>query len=273
MNEFEFLRFIPFGQAVGGDSPLHRLDPRARIVIFGVLLTAVLFASHPLGLGLSLLAALAGLRLARLPVGYALRALRGPLPFLIFLAALQVLFNALPDSPPAVRVWIFTITPLDLLAGAMLLLRFAAAIVWIQFAGLLLTTSELTHGLESLLSPLEALKIPVHDAVMAVMVAVRFLPFLAQSAERIAKAQAARGAQWGGGKGGLFARTRALLPLLVPIFVTSLRRAETMALAMDARGYASRAHPTAWVAMRFTPRDSVAIGLALAVAAATFLMP
>jgi energy-coupling factor transport system permease protein len=112
----------------------------------------------------------------------------------------------------------------------------------------------------------------VHDGVMALVVAVRFLPFLAQSAERIAKAQAARGADWTRPISGrnpftrLWARVRALLPLLVPVFVTSLRRAETMALAMDARGYASRAHPTALVELNFTPRDALAVAFVIILA-------
>ena len=215
---------------------------------------------------------LAGLRLARLPLGYALRSLRSPLPFLIFFAMLQVFFNALPDTGPALHLWIFTITPLDLLAGGMLLLRFAVMVLGISFAGQVLSTSELAHGLDRLFSPLEKLKIPIHDGVMVVIVAVRFLPFLAQSAERIAKAQASRGAQWTRVGGGLFRRVRAQLPLLVPIFVTSLRRAETMALAMDARGYASRANPTSLVEMRFTLRDGLAVAVSLVLAAAIILI-
>lgn len=272
MSEFEFLRNLPFGQVVPGDSPVHRLDPRARILAFTFLLAAILFSSRPLGLVLGLLAVMGGLRLARLPLGYALRSLLSPLPFLLILALLQVFFNALPDTPPALHLWIFTLTPLDLLAGGMLLLRFAAAILAISFVGQVLSTSEMAHGLEKLFAPLEKLKIPVHDGVMAVTVAVRFLPFLAQSAERIAKAQASRGAQWTRVSGGLFRRVRAQLPLLVPIFVTSLRRAETMALAMDARGYASRAHPTSLVEMHFTPRDGLAVGLALVLAAAILFL-
>jgi len=272
MSEFEYLRNIPFGQVVPGDSPVHRLDPRARILAFTFLLAALFFTARPLGLGLGLLAVLGGLRLARLPLGYALRSLLPPLPFLVFLALLQVFFNALPDTPPALHLWIFTLTPLDLQAGGMLLLRFAAAILAIIFAGQVLSTSEMAHGLDRLFAPLEKIKIPVHDGVMVVIVAVRFLPFLAQSTERIAKAQASRGAQWTKVGGGLFRRVRAQLPLLVPIFVTSLRRAETMALAMDARGYASRAHPTALVEMHFTPRDGLSVGLSLVLAAAVILL-
>jgi len=265
MSEFEFLGNLPFGQVVPGNSWVHRLDPRARILFFLLVLTAVMFTQRPLGLLLGLAAMLLGLRLAQLSLGYSLRALSSPLPFLLFLAALQVLFNALPVSAPILlRLGPITITLTDLMAGGMLLLRFATVVLGISFSGQVLSVSAMAHGMEALFAPLEKLKLPVHDAVMAVVVAVRFLPFLALSAERIAKAQAARGAEWTRVKGGLFRRVRAQLPLMVPIFITSLRRAETMALAMDARGYASRTRQsTSLIAMRWTRQDSLAILIAV----------
>jgi energy-coupling factor transport system permease protein len=273
LSDFEYLRNLPIGQVVPGSSPIHHLDPRARIVCFTLVLGAAIFSTHPFGLLLALAAMLAGLWLARLPFGYALRSLLSPLPFLLILAVFQIFFNALPDTGPALLVLgPLVITPADLLAGGMLLLRFGVLVLGISFATQVLSTSEMSHGTEALFAPLEKIGLPVHDGVMALVIAVRFLPFLAQSAERIAKAQAARGAEWAQGKGGLVGRVRMLLPLLVPVFVTSLRRAETMALAMDARGYASRAHPTALVELHFMKKDAIAIGLALAMAAAILII-
>lgn len=277
MSEFEFMRSLPFGQVVPGTSPLHRLDARARIVLFTALIIAVVAAQHPLGLLLALALGLGGVRLARLSLRYTLRALWAPLPLLLILSALQLFFNAAPDVvpwlPPSLGSgvlfeWgIVRITPGDVLAAVMLLLRFGALVVLISLASQVLSTSELAHGLVALATPLERIGVPVQDAVMALVVAVRFLPFLAQAAERIAKAQAARGtalSQAARKRGipiisALLARARALLPLLVPIFVTSLRRAEVMALAMDARGYASRAEPTSLVELRFTGRDALGL--------------
>jgi len=274
MSEFEFSGNLPFGQVVPGNSWVHRLDPRARILFFLLVLTAVMFTQRPLGLLLGLAAILLGLRLAQLSLRYSLRALRSPLPFLVFLAALQVLFNALPDSVPVLlRLGPISITLADLMAGGMLLLRFATVVLGIGFSGQVLSVSALAHGMETLFAPLEKLKLPVHDAVMAVVVAVRFLPFLALSAERIARAQAARGAQWTRVNGGLFRRIRAQLPLMVPIFITSLRRADTMALAMDARGYASRTpQSTSLIDMRWKRPDTLAmlIAVGLFVAILTF---
>ena len=273
MSEFEYLRNVPFGQVVPGDSPVHRLDPRARITLFILLLAAALFTPRPLGLGLALALLLAGVRLARLPLGYTLRALFAPLPFILLLAVLQVFFNGLQDSGPILlNLNVILITPPDLVAGGMLLLRFTTIVIGITFAGQVMSISELAHGLEGIFAPLERLRLPVHDGVMVVIIALRFLPFLAMSAERIAKAQASRGAQWTRVGGSLLRRVRASLTLLVPIFVTSLRRAETMALAMDARGYASRARPTSLVEMRFTPRDGLAVAAAFALSALVVLL-
>jgi energy-coupling factor transport system permease protein len=270
MSEFEYLKNIPFGQVIPGSSWLHRLDPRARILVFTMIFAALLFSTRPLGLLLGLSVVLTGLRLAHLPLRYTLRGLLSPLPFLLFLAVLQVLFNAVPDTAPVLYgLGPITITLGDLMAGVLLLLRFATLVLEISFSGQVLSISEMAHGLEALFAPLEKLRLPVHDTVMAVIVALRFLPFLAQSAERIAKAQASRGAEWTRGKGGPFRQVRAQLPLLVPIFITSLRRAETMALAMDARGYASRSNQsTSLIEMHWRNRDSLAtlIGLALFVA-------
>lgn len=273
MSEFEYLRSLPIGQYVPGDSIVHRLDARARILVFTLLAAATLFTPRPLGLLLGVAAVLVGLGLARLPLGYSLRSLLAPLPFLLILAALQVFFNAVPDSEPVlVRIGPLTVTPADLQAGGIMLLRFAMLVMLISFATQVISTSEMARGLESLLSPLERLRLPVHDALMALVVAVRFLPFLAQSAERIAKAQASRGAEWAQGGGGLLGKVRALLPLLVPVFITSLRRAETMALAMDARGYASRTRPTSLMEFHFRWRDGLVVAAVLILAVAMFIL-
>jgi energy-coupling factor transport system permease protein len=107
---------------------------------------------------------------------------------------------------------------------------------------------------------------------MVMQVTIRFIPFLAQSAERIAKAQASRGAEWGTGKGGLLARTRQLIPLVLPLFLTSLRRAETMALAMDARGYDTVSRRTSMIVMHFTWKDGLAILLGVLAGAGVILV-
>jgi energy-coupling factor transport system permease protein len=123
-------------------------------------------------------------------------------------------------------------------------------------------------GLDHLLSPLRRIGIQTMDLVMMIQVTLRFLPLLAISAERIAKAQASRGAQWGTGKSGLVAQVRRVVPLIVPLFLTTLRRSESMALAMDARAYGLKDIRTSVYTLTYHPRDTwfVMVGLIFIVA-------
>ena len=270
MSEFEFLRNLPLGQSVPGDSFLHRLDPRVRIVMLLGLLAGLVFSRSLAGLGVGLGLVLVGLVVGRFSIRFALRGLITPLPFLLILAVLQVFLNAVPDEGQA----LFTVlgervTWGDLWVGGMLLLRFAGLVLGLSLATLSLPTSELTHGLEKLLHPLAVLRLPVRDWVVVVQVTLRFLPFLAQAAERIAKAQASRGAGIGGG-GSLWRRARQALPLVIPLFLTSLRRAENMALAMDARAYGSGQAHTSMTEFNMHPRDAGVLILVLCVESAMF---
>jgi energy-coupling factor transport system permease protein len=264
MGEFEFLGRVTIGQYLPLDSILHRLDPRARILSFSIFLGALTFAPRPFGLILGLLVVLTGLWAGRIPLAYALRGLLPPLPFLLILAVLQIFINPYPDSAQILLAWgRLNITSSDLLAGGMLLLRFASLILGISLATFTLSTSELIGGLNSLLRPLARIGLPAQDFVTIVQITLRFLPFLAQSAERIAKAQAARGAAWSSGKSGLLQRVRQITPIIVPLFLTSLRRAENTALAMDSRGYGSQKTRSSIIELQFKFRDAAVLGLAV----------
>jgi energy-coupling factor transport system permease protein len=265
MENFEFLRSVNIGQYLPLDSPIHRLDPRSRLIAGTLLLCAVTFASHPAGLFLGVSTFLAGLGLARVPMRFALRGLLPPLPFLLILALLQVFVNPYPETSPVyLHIWSLAISGIDLWVGAALLIRFTGLILGLSLIAFCLSTSEMIYGLSAILRPLTRLGLPVHDLVMMVQVTMRFIPLLAQSMERIAKAQAARGADWGSGRGGLFTRVRRVIPLIVPMFLVSLRRAELMALAMDARGY-GRAGRTSMIETHINWRDGFAVMISLAI--------
>jgi len=262
MGEFEFLRFVTIGQYLPTGSPIHRLDPRTRLVSGALLLAAITVAGHLPGLLTGLLALLVLVKVARIPFAYALRGLLPPLPFIAFLAVLQILFGPQADTGSILLV----VGPVrlstgDLLNATMLLVRFAALVLTISLFSFCVTTRELIEGLEALLRPLTAIGLPTHDFILMVQVALRFLPLLAQEAERIAKAQASRGADWGTGRGGLLRRVRQALPLLVPLFLTSLRRAENLTLAMEARGYAGGKGRTSMVVLRMQLMDGAALAL------------
>jgi len=260
MHNFEFLRMVNIGQYLPLNSLLHRLDARARIILYLVILMAATFTAQPAGLFLALLIVLVLLRIGRIPLNFALRGLLPPLPFLLILAVLQVFVSIRPPSAlPLFEFGILKIYASGLVSAGMLLLRFCVLILTLSLSSFTLSTSEMIHGLESLLSPFSRLGLPTHDLVMVLQVTIRFIPFLAMAAERIAKAQASRGAEWGVRKGNIFQRVRQVIPLIVPLFLTSLRRAETMALAMDARAYGSTPQRTSMYTMQFQFKDVVAI--------------
>lgn len=264
MHNFEFLRMVNIGQYLPLNSILHRLDPRARIGIYFILIAAATFTTQPVGLIIGLGVILFGLLMGRIPLGFALRSLLPPLPFLLLLAILQIFITPhMAEALPILVVGPVRIYQAGLVSSGTLLLRFVVLILGLGLASYTLSTSEMIHGLESIFSPLARLGIPTHDLVMVLQVTLRFVPFLALSAERIAKAQASRGAEWGTGKSGILTRVRQFMPLILPLFLTSLRQAETLALAMDARGYATTSQRTSMQVFQFTLKDGIAMLLAL----------
>lgn len=273
MNNFEFLRNITIGTYLPTGSLVHRLDPRARMLGVLLLLMAVTFAPHLYGLAWGLVVALVVLRMAQVPYRYALRGLLPPLPFLVFLAVLQFFFNARVDVPPVFLSFRgLVLSAADLEAAGMLLVRFAVLVLVISLATFTLTTSELTQGTALLLAPLARMGLPVNDFVMVVQVTLRFLPLLAQSAERIAKAQASRGADWDARGFNLVRQVRQILPVILPLFLLSLHRAESMAVAMDARAFGSGSERTSMYVFRFTRRDTLSVLLAFAAGLGVFLL-
>lgn len=264
MSQFEFSSRVTIGQYLPAQSFLHGLDARARILIFSAVVLTLTFSPNWQGLLLGLVVVVGGLLLGRIPLRFALHGLVPPLPFLLILALLQIVFPwNRSDAGALWRFWIFTITPVSLLAGGMLLLRFLALILAISLTTFCLSTSQLIHGLDRLLSPLRRMGLPTRDLVMVIQITLRFLPLLAQVTERIAKAQASRGADWGSARGNLIQRVRQVAPLIVPMFLAALQKGENMALAMDARAYGSHPSPTSMMEMRFTARDALCVLLVL----------
>jgi energy-coupling factor transport system permease protein len=260
MSDFEYLRYVQVGLYLPTDSWIHRLDPRARMLGALAILAGITFSTRIEGLLLGLAIVVALLAAARIPLRYALSSLGPPLPFLLILVVLQIFFPPRGEYGALLyQVAFVRITAGGVLAGLVLLVRFAGLILGISLASYVLSTSELIRGMESLLSPLARIGLPVQDFVMMVQVMLRFLPFLAQAAERIAKAQASRGANWGTRSGGPLSRVRQSFPLLIPLFLNGLRRAEALALAMEARGYSNRAHHTSMLELHFRLRDALAI--------------
>lgn len=265
----DLLRGFSFGQYLPVDSPVHRLDPRTKILA-AILLIAVVFATNSVG-GLAWLTAVLGLILAvaRIPLGYALRGLR-PVFWLVAIAvAFQLLFgegggHAVFRLGPLVitrenlSLGLFYGYRLILLVGATSLMTFTTSPV------------EMTDGLERLLRPLRHVGVSAHEFALMMTIALRFIPTLVEETDKIVKAQTARGAEFS--RGGPVRRARAFVPLLVPLFVGAFRRADALAVAMEARCYRGGEHRTRMKELSFGGRDWVA-GAFLAAAAFVALGP
>ncbi len=272
MSEFDFLSRVPLGQYIATGSFIHRLDPRAKIVIFGLLGIAITFTPSRLGLGIGIAFLLFALLISKVKLGYALKGLLPPLPFLVIIAIIQILFF----SPTADTTTLFSLGPVSVtlagvLVGLLLLVRFAALILCISLGTFCISTSELIQGLTSLFKPLSKLGIPMMDVIMVIQITLRFLPFMAQTMERIAKAQASRGAGWGMKKRGLIDRVKQVTPMLIPLFLISLRRAESLALAMDARAYGVSKERGSLGVLNFRWIDSLSILLNAMVSLVIFI--
>jgi energy-coupling factor transport system permease protein len=273
MSDFEFLRLLPIGQYIPGETFLHRMDGRVKIVISIILLSGVIFAPRLTGLMVAAGFVMICLAVARVNFGFALRGLVVPLPFLLILAILQFFFNAQPDSAEVFARWgSLTLSLSDIWVALTLLARFAVLVLVLELSSFVISNSELIYGLNELLSPLKRIGVPTEDFVMVIQVALRFLPLLAQEAERIAKAQAARGAEWGTRQGNILKRIRQVVPLLIPLFLTSLRKANNLALAMDARAYGTTNRRTTLMEFRFRWQDGMALGLAAVITVLVVLL-
>jgi energy-coupling factor transport system permease protein len=269
-SEFELLGRITIGQYLPTASPLHRLDPRAKLLMALLLVIAVVLTSSLVGQCLLLVAVLGCLALARVPLRFALAGIRSMVLFLALLALLQVF--AIPQySANARTLWhwtVLTVTDRSLVAGFLLVGRFSTMALGVSLFSFCTTTVELTHGVEHLLRPLQAWGLPAHEFALVLNIAIRFLPTLAEEAERLMKAQASRGAELGGLQGGPVRRARRMLPLLVPLFLVSLERAEQLIEAMEARCYLGGKGRTHLIQLRAQAADLVALTITVALAAA-----
>lgn len=238
MADFEYLRSIGIGYYYPGNSFLHQRDARINILFFSLLILAAAVTTSSSGLLLGLLLTCLGFGLARVSLIPALRTMRSAAPFLLLLIILQVIFYRSDEGSILLWHWKFiTIYTATLFSALTLLVRFLTLILILGLMTSVLSTLEMNHGLELLMHPLEKLGIHTGGLVMVIQIMLRFLPLLALRMEEIAKSQAARGAGWDEGKGGIFKRIQLVLPLIVPLFLNTLQQSERVADAMLCRGY------------------------------------
>ncbi len=245
------------GQFYPVASPVHALDPRAKILATAILVAGLFLIDSTTGL-LFVAAALATLVAAsRIPVRTFLRILRPVLLIVALTVSFQVLFSR---EGGTLFEWGF----LEVHAGGLRLGFFLALriILLVSAAGLLTATTApvaLADGIEDLLSPLKRVRFPAHEVAMMMTIALRFIPTLGEEAEKITKAQAARGADFS--EGGPLRRARSLMPVLVPLTVGAFRRADELAEAMESRGYRGGEGRTRYRELRFRARDALALAV------------
>ena len=262
------LKDITLGQFFPGNSFLHKLDPRTKLLLTLGLLVVV-FVSHGfVGFGLILAFVLAATALSGLKLRFLLRGLKP----IFFIVAFTFVLNVFFQSTGNVLVQLGFLKITD--EGLRMALFLAARLVLLVFCTQLLTLTTspiaLTDGLESLLGPLKKVRFPVHEIAMMMSIALRFIPTLMDEADKIMKAQTARGADFE--SGNLIQRARAMVPLLVPLFVSAFRRAEELAMAMEARCYRGGEGRTRMRTLRYSGRDALAGGLLLALLAAVIAL-
>ena len=226
---------ITLGQFFPGESILHRLDPRTKILLSTVFIVTVFVASTPLAFLLvtlftAFLMAISGIRASVI-----LKGIKPILLILLFTSIINILMTR-GEGDPLVAFWIIKIYKEGLIRAFFMTLRVILLIIGTSLL-LTYTTSpiSLTDGLESLLSPLEKLHIPVHIFSMMMTIALRFIPTLVEETEKIMNAQKSRGADFS--SGNLIKRAKALIPLLIPLFASAFKRAEELAVAMECRCY------------------------------------
>ncbi len=274
MSEFEFMRSMPFAEYTARDIYLQKIDPRAFLVGFFLLLSAFIFVPTTAGLLLGLVIVFVGIILSQVPLKTYLKGFFFALPFVLILAVINMLFNTLKDAEPIYIQWKFVvISGGDIALAVRMILRFMVTILYISLTSSNLSTSRFIHGLESLLGPLKNLGVPVLDFIVSIEIAIRFIPILTLTAERIAKAQASRGANWGSGKGSFISRVRQVVPVMVPLFIQSLHKAESLALAMDSRGFGVNDEHTSYIRSQFQGSDLVYVLVCLVLSLVVLFAP
>jgi energy-coupling factor transport system permease protein len=273
MNENGLLHYLTLGPMGPAESPIHRLDPRTRLLGFAGLLVA-LIAARQLALALVLVALVALLvGLARVPPGHAVRGLLLFLPWLVFVAAIQLLFGVgnRPGCANLVAWGPWRLTECSLAFATLTLARFVGFVLLVGLLARTLSIPDMARGLEELARPFDRLNLPAHQLALAGVIAMRFVPTMALEMERIQKAQSARGADLQGGRANFVARVRRTLPLIVPLFVLALRRAEQLAEAMEARAYSGGRGRGRYHQLGFGRADWLALALMVLVLACVFI--
>ena len=260
------LKDITLGQYFPGKSPVHLLDPRTKLIMLVVYIVALFMATGWVSYALMFVFWAAVIKISTIPVKSIIRGMKPLVMILVFTGVLNIFFTT-GEGEPLVDFWIITIYADGLIRAVFMVARILMLITCTFLLTYTTSPIALTDGLEALMSPLKKIKVPVHELSMMMCIALRFIPTLIEETDKIMCAQKARGADFE--SGSIIDRAKALVPILVPLFISAFRRADELATAMECRCYQGGEGRTKMKLLRYTLWDyrAFAIGAALVVAA------
>ncbi len=247
------LKDITLGQYFPGNSIIHRLDPRTKLIMLVAYIVALFTASGWVSYGLMFLFLAFVIKVSTIPLKSIVRGMKPLVMILIFTGVLNLFFTT--DGKVLVEFWVITITTGGLVRAVQMTVRILMLISCTFLLTYTTSPIALTDGLESLMNPLKKLKVPVHELSMMMCIALRFIPTLIEETDKIMSAQKARGADFE--NGSLMERAKALIPILVPLFISAFRRADELATAMEARCYQGGEGRTKMKLLRYHREDLV----------------
>lgn len=254
---------LPAGRYYPGQSILHRLDARVKLLCLFALIAALVLTDTPAGYAISLLATAGLIWLSGLPVSLVLAAVRRLWLFFAVIFLMNVLFYG---GEPFFSLWIFRPSAAGMLQGVNVVLRVGLIMVIGNILTATTSPMDITRALNWMFSPLRLVRIPAEEATMIISVAIQFIPTLMEETEVIKKAQTARGARFESRR--LFERAGSLLPMAVPVFLSAFKRADELSVAMEARGYRGARRRTKYRAARLHGVDYAALGACVLLCAA-----
>ena len=255
------LRDITIGQHFPGNSLVHRFDPRLKLVLTVAYIVLLFAASNPLGLTLSILFLGVMYKVAKIPVKMIGKSLKPILPIVLFTAVLNLFFVS-GEGDPLVHFWFLTIYAEGVRYAVLMAVRVMALIAGTSLLTYTTSPIVLTDAIEQLLKPLGKLHFPVHELAMMMSIALRFIPTLIEETDKIMNAQKARGAQLDTGK--MTDRVKALVPVLIPLFISAFRRADELAMAMECRCYRGGTGRTRLKVLRCEKHDYIDLAVCIA---------
>lgn len=250
------IRDITLGQYYQTESVIHRLDPRVKLAATFCYIISLFIVQSWYGYLLAALFLAAVIRLSHVPFKFMLKGMKA----IVFLLLIAVVFNLfLTPGDPLFSIWKLTVTRQGVAVAVKMGVRLCFLVIGASVMTLTTTPNNLTDGLESLMGPLRKIKVPVHEVAMMMSIALRFIPILIEETDKIMKAQIARGADFE--SGNLFKRVKSMVPLLVPLFISAFRRANDLAMAMEARCYHGGEGRTKMKPLLYRKRDWAAYGV------------